>query len=421
MLINPPTWTQNGSYTAEQDRRLISAIVRTEGVANASSMVPTVVSNSRQVSISAGGAYINGDYAQTGAGGGGMYFSYNDGAFEVALPVSGTIARYDLIVLRVYDSAVTGSINEARFEVVTGTPAASPRIPSVPGSAIAIAAVKINPGTTKIQASDISDQRTIAQFNGTISGNVNTAQASRLNQVASPTNPVLITQAGSNNDLRISTGSGFQSVGGTDVYRSWSDLPSTATEGAMATIITSARTYQYREGEWKFFSGWGPYISFGRTAVVGHIGPYVGGMKLNAGSPASWGSEVPKSASDYSSYYKLVAGLTGTSVAKAGGVAFKKPGKYHVEVRYQVVGKVNGTSVRSRIGGPGIKLFSANDNQETHAVINKGEERVISTSGTIVVGKTGGSTHGMVVPWLRSSTGMTMGTILFRVEMEYEF
>ncbi len=63
MLINPPTWTQNGSYTAEQDRRLIGAIVRTEGVANASSMVPTVVSNSRQVSISAGGAYINGDYA----------------------------------------------------------------------------------------------------------------------------------------------------------------------------------------------------------------------------------------------------------------------------------------------------------------------------------------------------------------------
>ena len=68
MLINPPTWTQNGSYTAEQDRRLIGAIVRTEGIANASSMVPTVVSNSRQISISAGGAYVNGDYAQTGAG-----------------------------------------------------------------------------------------------------------------------------------------------------------------------------------------------------------------------------------------------------------------------------------------------------------------------------------------------------------------
>jgi len=132
MLINPPTWTQNGTYTAEQDRRLVGALVRTEGVVNISSMVPKVISGSRQVSISDGGAYIHGDYAQ--AGGGGTYFVYNDGAHEVAIPVAGTLDRYDLIVLRIYDSAVSGSVNEARFDVVSGTPASSPRNPAVPRS-----------------------------------------------------------------------------------------------------------------------------------------------------------------------------------------------------------------------------------------------------------------------------------------------
>ena len=421
MLINPPTWTQNGSYTAEQDRRLIGAIVRTEGVANSTSMVPTVVSNSRQVSISAGGAYINGDYAQTGAGGGGMYFSYNDGAFEVALPVSGTIARYDLIVLRIYDSAVTGSVNEARFEVVTGTPAASPRIPSVPGSAIAIAAVKINPGTTQIQASDISDQRTIAQFNGTITGNVSTAQASRLNQIASPTNPVLITQAGSTDDLKISTGSGFQSVGGSDVYHGMADLPKSATEGTIATLRATGRTYQYRQGSWKMFSGWGPYITVGRTADSAHTGPYVGGIILNAGSPSSWGDEIPKSSGDYSAYYTVVKGTSGSSLAKAGGIIFKRPAKYHVEMRYQIIGRVNGTGVRSRMAAPGVSQFTSMDNQENYVLLGKGQEHTISTSGTIVVTNTAGSTHGKIVPWLKTTAAVTLSTVLLRVEMEYEF
>lgn len=421
MLINPPTWTQNGTYTAEQDRRLIGAIVRTEGVANSSSMVPTVVANTRQVSISAGGAYISGDYAQRGAGGGGMYFSYNDGAFEVALPVAGSVARYDLIVLRVYDSAVSGSVNEARFEVVTGTPGTSPRIPSVPRSAIAIAAVKVNPGAMYIHPSDLSDQRTIAQLNGTVTGNVSSDQSARLNQLASPTNPVLITQAGSNNDLKISTGSGFQSVGGSQIYSKESDLPKSATAGAIATILTTGRTYQYRQGSWKIFNGWGPYISVGRTADYAHTGPYVGGLILNAGSPTSWGNEAPKSSVDYSTYFTIVSGSSGTSLDKAGGISFKRPGKYHVELRYQVIGRVNGTGIRSRLAAPGVSQFTAIDNQENYVLLGKGQEHTISTSGTIIVSNTNKSTHGKLVPWLKSTAAVTLSTLLMRVEMEYEF
>lgn len=427
MLINPPTWTQNGSYTAEQDRRLIGAIIRTEGVANSSSMVPRIVANSRQVTISAGGAYVNGDYAHTGAGGGGMYFSYNDGAFEVVLPVAGTIARYDLIVLRIYDSAVSGSINEARFEVVTGTPSESPRIPAVPGSAIAIAAVKINPGTTQIQASDLSDQRTIAQFNGTITGNVDTAQASRLNQIATPTNPVLITQAGSANDLKISTGSGFKSVGGSDIYHGMADLPRSATEGTIATLRATGRTYQYREGSWKMFSGWGPYITIGRSSLVDvHTGgPYIGALKLNAGAsaayPGGWEDEVPQSSGDYASYYSFVEGTSGPTLSRGGGINLLRPGKYHVEARYRVRGRVNGTGVHTRLTAPGVDPFTSADNQEHYITINKDQEFIITSSSTVVATKTSGSTHGKILPRLTTSAPVTLLTVLLRVEMEYEF
>lgn len=419
MLINPPTWTQNGKYTAEQDRRLVGSIVRTEGVANASSLVPKVVANSRAVSIGSGGAYINGDYGKSG--GGGMYFSYNDGAYEVAIPSAGSLSRYDLIVLRIYDSSVSGSVNEARIEVISGTPAASPRIPSVPLSAIAIAAVRVNKGTTGVQSSDLSDQRTIAQMNGGVQGNVDTSQASRLNQIATPTNPVLITQRSNPESLQMSTGGGFRPVGGAEIVGTKSDLPKSAPEGTMATATKEGRTYQMKDGRWKMIAGWGPHVVIGRTPDGKYTGPYIGGMLLNTGNTTGWGDEVPRSSSDYSTYFSVVKGTTGTNVSKAGGIVFRRPGMYHVEFMYHVVGLRAGTRLRGRLSGPGISQFTAADRQYNSSLITKGEEKIVSTSGTISVTNTNKSTHGKIVPWVSPSSSVTLSTIIMKAELQYEF
>lgn len=417
MLINPPTWTQNGTYTAEQDRRLVGALVRTEGVANISSMVPKVVSGSRQISISSGGAYIQGDYAQ--AGGGGTYFVYNDGAHEVTLPVSGSLARYDLIVLRIYDSAVSGSVNEARFDVVSGTPASSPRIPAVPRTAIPIAAVKVNAGTTQLTSSALADQRVVAQMNGAVTGNVPAAQQTKLNQLASPSNPILITPAASPSDLQISTGGGFSSVGTSQIYYKRSDFPKTAPEGTIATSRHEGRTYQMRQGYWMFLTGWGAHVSIGRTKDDrSHIGPYVGGLLLNTGAS---GTQVPRSSSDYSEYFSITKGTTGTALSKAGGITFRKPGMFHVEFKYRARSQRNGTAIRSRIAGPGITQFTEMDNQENYRLVHDGQEATVTSSGTIVVSHTGKATHGKIVPWVRSSAPILLGTIVMRVEMTYAF
>ena len=420
MLINPPTWTQNGTYTAEQDRRLVGALVRTEGVANISSMVAKVVSGSRQVSISSGGAYIQGDYAQ--AGGGGTYFVYNDGAHEVTIPVSGSLARYDLIVLRIYDSAVSGSVNEARFDVVSGTPASSPRIPAVPRTAIPIAAVKVNAGTTQLTTSALSDQRVVAQMNGAVTGNVPAAQQTKLNQLASPSNPILITPSSSPSDLLISTGGGFSSVGASQIYRRRSEFPKTAPEGTLATATADGRTYQMRNGYWMFFSGWGAHVTIGRHADDNSfLGPYVGNLLLNAGSASVWGSEAPKSSSDYAEYYRIDKGTSGTALSKAGGITFRKPGMFHVEFRYQARSLRNGTAIRSRLSGPGIGQFTAIDNQENYTLVDKGQEATVTTSGTIIVSNVNQATHGKIVPFIRCSAPVKLSTVLMRVEIKYAF
>lgn len=419
MLINPPTWTQNGTYTAEQDRRLVGALVRTEGVANISSMVPKVVSGSRQVSIASGGAYIQGDYAQ--AGGGGTYFVYNDGAHEVTLPVSGSLARYDLIVLRIYDSAVSGSVNEARFDVVSGTPASSPRIPAVPRTAIPIAAVKVNAGTTQLTSSALADQRVVAQLNGAVTGNVPAAQQTKLNQLASPSNPILITPSSSPSDLQISTGGGFSSVGTSQIYRKRSDFPKTAPEGTLATSTYDGRTYQMRNGYWMFFSGWGAHVSIGRTKDdKSHQGPYVGNLVLNAGFP-SGGAESPRSSPDYSEYFRIDKGTSGTTLSKAGGITFRQPGMYNIEYKFQVYGLRNGTAVRSRLAAPGVSQFTTMDNQENYNIVDKGKELLVTTSGTIVVSNVNKSTHGKLVPFIRTSSPVRLGTVYLRAEITYAF
>lgn len=420
MLINPPTWTQNGKYTAEQDRQLIGALVRSEGVANTSSMVPTAISNSRQISIGAGGAYISGDFDNVG--GGGMYFMYNDGSHEVAIPASGSLPRYDLVVLRIYDSAVSGSVNEARFEVVSGVPASNPRIPAVPYSSIAICAVRTPAGATSISSSYVSDQRVIAQRNGTISGAVTDTQETKLNQVASPSNPVLITNERSPESLLFSTGDGFQPVGSSRIVRGESDLPKGAPEGTLATSTFRGRTYQMRDGQWKHFAGWGPYITVGRGGNVTHTGPYLGGITVNPSIPGGWGDTSPLSSFDYASHFYTSKGSSGTSSPRAGGITFRTPGMYHVEIEYTVVGLRNGTAVRGGIDATGITQHTKVDNLVNRNYVDKNAELTVSSSGTVTVSNYADkNTYGKLVPYLSINTPATLRFFLMRVELQYEF
>jgi microcystin-dependent protein len=89
-----------------------------------------------------------------------------------AAPGTGN-SRYDLIVARVRDSdAIGGSNNDWIPDVVTGTPASSPSIPSLPASCLLLAIVFVGSNVTVIYNANITDARQVLGQKGWTSGDL---------------------------------------------------------------------------------------------------------------------------------------------------------------------------------------------------------------------------------------------------------
>ena len=133
-LRTPPSWLQNGSHPAENDRLTTTGVIwRTAGVADYGSMkVSQSGTPGMSVSIAAGHAMILGSQTATQ----GLYIAYNDGATSVAIttaPVS--LPRIDRICVTVQDAYYGGTANnQVIYQAVAGTPNASPVPPAAPNN-----------------------------------------------------------------------------------------------------------------------------------------------------------------------------------------------------------------------------------------------------------------------------------------------
>jgi hypothetical protein len=166
--INPPAYLQEGCYEAVQDRRLLSSIICTEGVAfgacpddgapNALEVVDSGTGG-MNVSVSEGAAFIQGDTISCQ----GMYHVVNDGPVDILLtPADPVDDRTDLIIARVADSQYAGALDEWVLEDVTGTPGGG--VPAAPGNALVLAEVFVAAATAEIVAGNITDRRQPYQF-----------------------------------------------------------------------------------------------------------------------------------------------------------------------------------------------------------------------------------------------------------------
>ena len=174
-LRTPPSWLQNGSHPAENDRLTTQALWATTGIIKSTSLEVTPNSPvGMSVIIASGWAAIVGT-TQSNMG---TYVAYNDAATVVAITTANpTNPRIDLVCATVQDAYYTGAQNNVIFQVVVGTPASSPVAPALPANSIALAEVDVAAGALSITSGDITDLRVLVTTNIPESGDITAVTA----------------------------------------------------------------------------------------------------------------------------------------------------------------------------------------------------------------------------------------------------
>jgi hypothetical protein len=174
-LRTPPSWLQNGSHPAENDRLTTQALWATTGIINPSSLAVTQNSPvGMSVIIASGWAAIVGT-TQSNMG---TYVAYNDAPTVVAITTANpTNPRIDLLCATVQDAFYTGAQNNVIFQVVVGTPAGSPVLPALPANSIALAEIDVAAGALSITSGDITDLRVLVTTNIPETGDISAVVA----------------------------------------------------------------------------------------------------------------------------------------------------------------------------------------------------------------------------------------------------
>lgn len=162
-LRTPPSWLQNGSHPAENDRLSMQAIFATTGIIGSSSLAVTANSPvGMSVRVASGWAAIVG----TTQANMGVYTVYNDATTVLTVTASDpTNPRIDRVVATVQDAYYSGAFNDVIFQVIAGTPAGSPVAPATPANSISLATIAVAATATQINSGDITDTRTSVTTN----------------------------------------------------------------------------------------------------------------------------------------------------------------------------------------------------------------------------------------------------------------
>jgi hypothetical protein len=164
-VINPPAYLHNVATTTGQIDRLAAicagmapsaaGVSWMDGVRGVGDLIVSAGAG-MSVNVAAGLAFVKGTI-QTFQG---MYVVPNDGVVNLAISAANaSLARNDLIIVRVQDSQYAGSNNLGTLEVVTGTAAASPADPTPPANSLTLARVVVPAAAASIVSGNITDLR----------------------------------------------------------------------------------------------------------------------------------------------------------------------------------------------------------------------------------------------------------------------
>jgi hypothetical protein len=156
-LRTPPSWLQNGSHPAENDRLTTQALYATTGIIAPGSLAVSANSPAgMSVVVASGWAAIVG----TTQANMGTYVAFNDANTVLTITTADpSNPRIDRVVVTVNDAYYTGVDNDVEFQVIAGTPAGSPTAPATPANSISLATVLVGAGVTQINSGNITDTR----------------------------------------------------------------------------------------------------------------------------------------------------------------------------------------------------------------------------------------------------------------------
>jgi hypothetical protein len=174
-LRTPPSWLQNGSHPAENDRLTTQALWATTGIINASSLEVTQNAPAgMSVRVALGWAAIVG----TTQANMGTYVGYNDATVVLGVTTADpTNPRIDRVCMTVNDAYYTGASNNVVLQVVAGTPAGSPVAPATPANSISLATIAVAAGATALTTANITDTRVLVTTNIPESGDISSVTA----------------------------------------------------------------------------------------------------------------------------------------------------------------------------------------------------------------------------------------------------
>lgn len=174
-LRTPPSWLQNGSHPAENDRLSTQALWATTGIIGSSSLAVSQNSPAgMSVVVATGWAAIVGS-EQSNMG---TYVVYNDASNVLTVTTADpTNPRIDLVCATVRDAYYSGAYNDVIFQVVAGTPAGSPVAPALPANSISLATIAVGAGVTQINTANITDTRVAVTTNIPETGDISAVVA----------------------------------------------------------------------------------------------------------------------------------------------------------------------------------------------------------------------------------------------------
>lgn len=145
-----PLWLEEVDYAAREDRQLIRCLWD-EGVLSTTDFKVTKrgIGANMSVDVAEGWAVVAAEDAHDGS-----YLVENDAAVNLVIGAApGANSRYDLVVLRVYDTNVNigDPSDSAALEVIAGVVSGAPAVPAIPDAAIPLAVIgPITPTTVTI-------------------------------------------------------------------------------------------------------------------------------------------------------------------------------------------------------------------------------------------------------------------------------